>query len=52
MQNDSMFGTLGIGATTYNPGNIGNTGSATRSFGSWDEGIAAVAEWLSQHRVV
>lgn len=51
MQNDSMFGTLGIGASTYNPGNIGNTGSATRSFGSWDEGVTAVAEWLSRHRV-
>lgn len=51
MQNDSAFGTKGVGATTYNPGNIGNTGSATRSFGSWEDGVNAVAEWLSQHRV-
>lgn len=51
MQNDSMFGTKGIGASTNNPGNIGNTGSATRSFGSWGEGVTAVALWLSQHRV-
>ena len=50
MQNDSAFGTKGIGATTNNPGNIGNTGSATRSFGSWNEGVRAVAEWLSRHR--
>lgn len=51
MQNDSMFGTKGVGATTFNPGNVGNTGSATRSFGSWGEGVSAVAEWLSRHRV-
>lgn len=50
MQNDSQFGTKGIGAATYNPGNVGNTGSATRSFASWGEGVAAVAEWLSRHR--
>lgn len=52
MQNDSQFGTKGIGATTFNPGNIGNTGSATRSFGSWAEGVTAVAEWLSHHRAL
>jgi hypothetical protein len=52
MQNDSAFGTKGVGATTNNPGNIGNTGSATKSFGSWDEGVMAVAEWLSRHRAV
>lgn len=51
MQNDSCFGTLGIGASTFNPGNVGNTGSATRSYGSWAEGVMAVAEWLSRHRV-
>jgi hypothetical protein len=50
MQNDSQLGTKGIGATTYNPGNVGNTGSATRSFPSWEEGVMAVAEWLSRHR--
>lgn len=52
MQNDSAFGTKGVGATTNNPGNIGNTGSATKSFGSWNEGVTAVAEWLSRHRAV
>lgn len=51
MQNDSDFGTKGVGATTYNPGNVGNTGSATRSFPSWADGVSAVAEWLSAHRV-
>jgi len=51
MQNDSCFGTLGIGAKTFNPGNVGNTGSAVRTYGSWQEGISAVAEWLYRHRV-
>ncbi len=50
IQNDSCFGTTGVGARTCNPGNIGNTGSATRSFPSWAEGVTAVAEWLSRHR--
>ena len=49
MQNDSSFGTLGVGARTNNPGNVGNTGSAEQSFPSWDEGVLAVAEWLSRH---
>lgn len=52
MQNDSNFGTLGIGARTNNPGNVGNTGTSTQSYPSWDEGVAAVAEWLSRHRAV
>lgn len=51
MQNDSQFGTKGIGASTFNPGNVGNTGSATKSFGSWEEGVSAVAGWLSRHHV-
>ncbi len=51
IQNDSFFGTLGIGAQTFNPGNVGNTGSATKTFGSWQEGVSAVAEWLDSHRV-
>jgi hypothetical protein len=50
MQNDSSFGTKGIGANTFNPGNVGNTGTATKSFGSWEEGVFAVAEWLSRHQ--
>ena len=50
MQNDSQFGTVGIGATTNNPGNVGNTGSATQTFPSWADGVAAVAQWLSRHR--
>ncbi|MBI3627335.1 MAG: hypothetical protein HY220_01110 [Candidatus Sungbacteria bacterium] len=49
MELDSRFGTVGIGASTFNPGNIGNTGTTTQAFGSWAEGVSAVAEWLSRH---
>ena len=51
MQNDSQFGTLGIGAATNNPGNVGNTGYATQSYPSWQEGVMAVAAWLDAHRI-
>jgi hypothetical protein len=51
MQNDSSFGTLGVGARTYNPGNVGNTGSSEKSYLSWDEGVKAVADWLNRHRI-
>jgi hypothetical protein len=50
IQLDSFFGTLGIGATTNNPGNVGNTGSSTHTYASWEEGVAAVAQWLNKHR--
>lgn len=52
MELDSLFGTLGIGATTFNPGNVGNTGTATQSYSSWEEGVAAVAAWLNSHRKI
>lgn len=52
MQNDSLFGTLGVGARTNNPGNVGNTGSETRTYPSWQDGVTAVAEWLSRHHAV
>ena len=47
---DSRFGTLGIAVSTNNPGNIGNTGTDTRSYSSWEEGVNAVAQWLGRHR--
>ncbi len=50
MQQDSSFGTEGVGARTFNPGNVGNTGSAERTFPSWQDGVAAVAIWLDGHR--
>jgi len=50
---ESGFGTQGVGATTFNPGNVGNVDSgATQTFVSWNVGVNAVAEWLSSHRVV
>jgi hypothetical protein len=52
IQNDSDFGTLGIGARTFNPGNIGNTGTSTQAFPSWNDGVTAVANWLNNHRVI
>jgi hypothetical protein len=52
MQNDSNFGMLGVGARTNNPGNVGNTGSEERSYATWEDGVMAVAEWLSRHRYV
>lgn len=48
---DSRFGTAGVAITTLNPGNVGNTGTETRNYPSWSEGTAAVAEWLSRHRI-
>jgi hypothetical protein len=55
MQNDSSLGTKGIGSRTsgpgsYNPGNVGNTGTNTNSYGSWQEGVNAAAEWLSKNK--
>ena len=51
MQNDSQFGTQGVAVTTFNPGNVGNTGTSTQTYASWDDGVAAVAAWLANHRV-
>jgi uncharacterized protein YjdB len=50
LQLESEFGTAGVGANTLNPGNVGNTGTETKTYGSWQEGIEAVAEWLNRHR--
>jgi len=44
---ESNFGTAGVAVSTINPGNVGNTGSATRTYNSWQDGVAAVAQWLS-----
>lgn len=50
MEQDSRFGTAGVAVDTLNPGNVGNTGSATQTYDSWQAGVEAVAEWLSRHR--
>lgn len=51
MELDSRFGTAGVAVDTLNPGNVGNTGSATRTYDSWQDGVNAVASWLSRHRL-
>lgn len=51
MELDSVFGTLGIGAKTNNPGNVGNNGVDTRTYPSWGDGVDAVADWLNDHRI-
>ncbi len=52
MELDSRFGTAGVAVDTMNPGNVGNTGTAIRNYASWQEGVTAVAEWLSRHRIL
>ena len=51
IQQDSSFGTAGKAVGTLNPGNVGNDDAGnTKKFGSWNEGVDAVAQWLSNHR--
>ena len=51
-QQDSMYGTLGEGARLHNPGNVGDMDDgSTVDFGTWENGVWAVAEWLQRHRV-
>src|SRR3989339_966595 len=51
MEQDSRFGTAGLAVRTLNPGNVGNDDDGNiRTYESWQEGVTAVAEWLSRHR--
>ncbi|MCX6791054.1 MAG: glucosaminidase domain-containing protein [Candidatus Gribaldobacteria bacterium] len=50
MELESRFGTAGVAVDTLNPGNVGNTGESIRRYGSWEEGVEAVAVWLNAHR--
>jgi len=51
MEQDSSFATAGKAIRTLNPGNVGNDDDGNlRTYGSWQEGVTAVAEWLSRHR--
>lgn len=54
MAQDSSMGTRGIGAKNFNPGNIGQFDSLgstpTGGYKSWQEGVNAVAKWLSNHK--
>ncbi len=52
LQQESQFGTTGLGAKTFNPGNVGNTDSgATKNMGDWQSGIDAVASNMAQRSV-
>ncbi|RLB94501.1 MAG: hypothetical protein DRH26_01055 [Deltaproteobacteria bacterium] len=52
MKQDSSLGTAGKGVRTLNPGNVGNDDAGKEvTFNSWDEGVDAVGEWLSKHKV-
>ena len=51
MQVDSSLGTAGVATTTFNPGNVGNTDNgSTKNWGSWQNGVAAVGNWLAAHK--
>lgn len=45
---ESGFGTAGAGAKTMNPGNVGNTGTSTRNYNSWQAGVNAAAYELAR----
>lgn len=52
MEQDSSMGTAGKAVWTLNPGNVGNNDAGdTVTYESWQEGVTAVARWLSRHRV-
>lgn len=51
MQNDSAFGTAGLGARTHNPGNIANRDDGhTHDYGNWEDGVRGVARWLAKNK--
>jgi hypothetical protein len=51
IEQDSSFATAGKAVRTLNPGNVGNDDSGNlRTYESWQEGVTAVAAWLSRHR--
>jgi hypothetical protein len=53
IQNDTMYGTKGIGARLKNPGNIGNDDAGhTRAYSTWYDGVEAVAKWVARHNVM
>jgi hypothetical protein len=51
MQHESMFGTKGRGAKTFNPGNVGNFDDGRdTNMGNWEKGIEAIGKFLSKRR--
>lgn len=48
---ESDFGTQGAATSTMNPGNVGNTGTATQAFKSWTQGVNGAAAALAKRIV-
>lgn len=52
LQHESRFGTLGAGAHTLNPGNVGNVDNGgTHTFPSWQDGVNACAYQLQRRQM-
>ncbi len=51
LNNESQFGTAGVGARTNNPGNVGNTGTSTTQIETWQAGVQATAQQLARRSV-
>ena len=55
MQQDSQYGTSGIGSRNFNPGNIGQYDeleiTPTKGYKSWEEGVDAIGKWLSKKQL-
>jgi hypothetical protein len=52
MQEDSGYGTKGLGARTMNPGNVANRDDGNVfTYPSWEAGVEGVARWLSKNRI-
>lgn len=53
LQHESCYGTLGAGAHTHNPGNVGNVDSgATQDLGTWQAGVEACAVQLARRQML
>lgn len=51
LMNESKFGTAGAGASTMNPGNVGNIDDgSTQTMDSWQQGVNAAAQQLARRK--
>ncbi len=52
LQHESVFGTLGAGSHTNNPGNVGNVDNgSTHTFPTWQAGVNACAHELARRQM-
>lgn len=47
LKQESAFGTQGAAVATFNPGNVGNTGTETQNMGNWQTGVDAAARKIA-----